>query len=202
MSTDYLVTGRSAQKQRTREALVAATRELLAAGDMPTVDEAAAAAQVSRATAYRYFPTKDDLLAASHPEVLKPTLLPPDPPSDPAERLDLVLRELLAMIVATEPQQRAMLRRSLEADPSARGEQPLRQGRAIAWIREALQDLEPRLGAAALHRLVLAIRATTGIEALVWLVDIAGCTLEEAADLMHWSGRALLTQALTEAPPT
>ena len=46
---------RVAQKQRTRSALLEATREWLAEGKHPTVAEAADRAGISRATAYRYF---------------------------------------------------------------------------------------------------------------------------------------------------
>jgi hypothetical protein len=42
---------------------------------------------------------------------------------------------------------------------------------------------------------VLAIRATTGIEALVWLTDIAGLPRDEATELMRFSARALLRDA-------
>src|SRR5262245_23364797 len=51
----YEATGRTHQKHRTRDALIAAARELVAKGLTPTVEEAAAAAAISRTTAYRYF---------------------------------------------------------------------------------------------------------------------------------------------------
>jgi hypothetical protein len=52
-------------------------------------------------------------------------------------------------------------------------------------------------------RLVRAIRAAVGIEALVWLCDVAGLSREEAQELMRWSARALLRATLAEAglPP-
>src|SRR5688500_14879509 len=53
---------RENQKARTRAALVAAAADLLREGAAPTVPEAAERARVSRATAYRYFPTQDALL--------------------------------------------------------------------------------------------------------------------------------------------
>jgi hypothetical protein len=74
---------------------------------------------------------------------------------------------------------------------------PLRQGRAIAWIEEALSPLRTRLSEPELRRLVLAIRSATGIEALVWLTDIAGLSREEAGDVMRWSASALLRSALS-----
>ena len=49
-----------------------------------------------------------------------------------------------------------------------------------------------------LRRLALAIRATVGIEALVWLTDIGGLSPEEAAVLMRSSARTLLHAALAD----
>jgi len=75
MSTPYETGGRSAQKARTRDALVAAARDLVAAGDTPTVENAAAAASISRSTAYRYFPNERALLLAAHPEIAATSML-------------------------------------------------------------------------------------------------------------------------------
>lgn len=201
VSTPYEVGGRSAQKRRTRDALVAAARELVAAGVTPTVEASAAAARISRTTAYRYFPNQRALLLAAHPEVAATSMLPPDPPADAAARLDLVIDRFTAMIVDTEAQQRTMLRLSLEEDEAQRGALPLRQGRAIAWIAEALDGLRDQVSEEELHRLVLSVRAATGIEALVWLTDIGGLSRDEAVALMRWSARALLERALGGSPP-
>jgi AcrR family transcriptional regulator len=202
MSTPYEVGGRSAQKRRTRDALVAAARALIAAGITPSVDDAAAAASVSRTTAYRYFPSGRALLVAAHPEVAAESMLPAEAPADPAGRLDAVVRNFMAMILDTEAQQRTMLRLSLEVDPAARGELPLRQGRAISWITEAVEELRGRLSEEQVRRLVLSVRATIGIESLVWLVDVAGLSRAEAVELMGWSAQALLQRASTDPPPT
>ena len=202
MSTPYEVGGRSAQKARTRAALVAAARALVAAGVAPTVEDAATAASISRSTAYRYFPNERALLLAAHPETGATSMLPADPPRDPAERLDAVIRNFSAMILDTEAQQRTMLRLSLEADPTERAALPLRQGRAIAWIAEALEDLRSDLSEEQLQKLVFSIRATVGIEAIVWLVDVAGLSRAEAVELTRWSAQALLQRAVSVPPPT
>ena len=198
MSSAYEASGRSAQKRRTRNALIAATRQLITAGVTPTVEEAADAAEVSRTTAYRYFPSKRALLLAAHPEIGATTMLPADPPADAAARLDAVVVAFTAMIVDTEAQQRTTLRLSLEMPDAERQALPLRQGRAIGWIGEALDVLQDQLAADDLRRLVLAIRATIGIEALIWLVDVAGVTRDEAIGLMRWSAQALLQRALDD----
>src|SRR3954469_21161667 len=107
MSTAYEETGRARQKQRTRSALVAAARELVARGGRsPTVAEAAEAAEVSRTTAYRYFPTQKSLLLAAHPEISATSMLPEDVGLDPEVRIEAAVREFMAMVLDTESQQR------------------------------------------------------------------------------------------------
>jgi AcrR family transcriptional regulator len=201
MSTPYETGGRSAQKARTRLALVAAARDLAAAGVTLTVEDAAAAASISRTTAYRYFSTKRALLVAAHPEIAATSMLPANPPQDPAARLDAVVANFTAMILDTEAQQRTMLRLSLEADPAGPDALPLRQGRAIGWIAEALDGIRGDLSDQQLRQLVLSVRATIGIEAIIWLVDVAGLSRKDAAALTRWSAQALLQHATTVPPP-
>ena len=199
MSTPYELTGRTRQKQRTRDALIAAARDLVAQGGAaPTVEAAAEAASVSRTTAYRYFPTQSALLVAAHPETTATTLVPDDAGDDPEARLLAAVDAFIRIVVDTEDQQRTMLRLSL--DPKISKESlPLRQGRAITWFEEALAPLRPQITDAVIHRLALSVRSAVGIESLVWLTDIAGLTHEEAAELMRSSARALLLQALSDA---
>jgi AcrR family transcriptional regulator len=201
MSIPYEATGRRQQKARTKQALVRATHTLLGEGITPTVEQAAAAAAVARTTAYRYFPNQRALLVAAHPEIEMRSLLPDDAPTDPEKRLDVVIDSFVRQNVQTEPQLRAMLRLSLDTDPSLRGQLPLRKGRAIGWIEDALAPLQETMSEAEVHRLALAIRSATGIEALVWLTDVAGLSREEAMRTMRWSARALLRSALVDGPP-
>jgi hypothetical protein len=91
-----------------------------------------------------------------------------------------------------------MLRLSLDPDPGHRGQLPLRKGRAIGWIGEALSPLRGVMAEGDLKRLVLAIRSAAGIEALVWLTDIAGLSRKDAVQLMRWSATALLRSALAD----
>ena len=195
MSMPYEEHGRARQKGRTRSALISATRDLVAQGTTPTIEAAAAAALISRTTAYRYFSSQRALLVAAHPEIDTTFMLPPNPPDDPESRLDAVLQEFHRTILETEPQQRAVLRLSLEPG-SQRRNHPLRQGRAVGWIAEALSPLNASLPDEDLRRLVLAIRSATGIEALVWLTDVAGLSRKEATVLMRGSAQALLRSAL------
>jgi len=199
MSISYEDTGRRHQKARTRAALVRAARELLASGLTPTVEETAEAASISRATAYRYFPNQQELLVAAHPEVEATSLLGPKPPEDPEARLDAVVTGLAEMFLDAEESYRAMLRLSLEPDAADRGELALRKGRRFIWIEDALEPLRHRLPAGEFERLVHAVAAVVGIEALVTLTDLAGVSREQAVEVMRWSARALLRAALGSA---
>jgi AcrR family transcriptional regulator len=204
----YEHTGRVRQKERTRNALIASTRDLLRQqGSAPTVEEVAAAASISRTTAYRYFPNQAALLAAAHPEVDIVSLLPPGIGDDPAVRLTAAVTAFIRLVIDTEPQLRTMLRHSLEptgptGPPGPRGDAPLRKGRAIGWFEDALAPLRPALGEAGVHELAIAIRSATGIESLVWLTDIGGLSRQQAADVLLWSAQGLLQHATAHGLPS
>lgn len=200
-SVPYEDGGRADQKRRTRAALVQAARDLVAEGLTPTVAAAADAASVSRAAAYRYFPNQRVLLVAAHPETAARSMLGAEPALDPAERLDAVVTAFTSLVLETETAQRAMLRLSLDDDPRAREALPLRQGRAIAWIAEAFDPIRDQLTPDGVRALALAVRSAIGIEALVWLTDVAGLTRAEAVASMRWSAQALLRAAVTSGPP-
>lgn len=194
MAVPYEDTGRTNQKSRTRTALVTATRKLLAQGAIPTVEDAAQAAGISRTTAYRYFPNQRALLAAVRPEIDRETLLPDPAPTDPRERLDLVMRECVRINLEWEPELRTSLRLSLE--PAGGNPSPLRRGRVIGWLEHALEPLRITHPDIDIHRLAIAIRSATGIESFIWLVDIAALPRPEAAEILCATARALLNEAL------
>ena len=53
-----------------------------------------------------------------------------------------------------------------------------------------------------LRRLIYGIGATLGIEAFVWLTDIAQVSLEDAAAVMRANANGLLQTAIREADAT
>jgi len=66
--------GRANQKLRTRRALLETAAAMIAKGQRPTVTEVADAAEVSRRTAYRYFPTQVKLMTEASLEGLRPSM--------------------------------------------------------------------------------------------------------------------------------
>ena len=71
-----------------------------------------------------------------------------------------------------------------------------------AWIAEALEGVRGDFTEEQFRQLVISIRATVGIEALVWLVDVAGLSRDDAVALTRWSAQALLQRATSVVPPT
>jgi len=192
----YEESGRTRQKQRTRNDLIAAARELIARGNSaPTVEETAAAASVSRTTAYRYFRSQDELIVAAYPVIEHDSLLPPDVGDDPETRLLRAVDVFLDHVLESELQQRTMLRRSLDPTTSP-AQLPLRKGRAIGWFEDALAPASRQLGKAGVRRLAIAVRSAVGIESYVWLVDVAGLSRDEAAEVMRSNARAVAHDAL------
>lgn len=201
VSVPYEQTGRVNQKVRTRDALIAAARDLLARGVLPTMEGVAAAAAISRTTAYRYFPTTRALLAATYPHIDAPPLLGADGPADPLERLDLLLRNHAERILTYEPEQRAVLRLSLQPGGTGPPDLPMNRGMRIGWIEDALAPLRGRLPDDELARLVHGIGATFGIEAFVWLTDVAHLSREEAVETIRANAVAILRSALSHVAP-
>ena len=193
--------GRTAQKARTRAALIQAAIGLMEQGDTPTIDAAAQAAGVGRGTAYRYFPNQRALLVAAHPEVAAASLLPPDAPSDPLERLRIVVREITQITRSTEPALRTMLRLSIEQGGQRR-DLSLRKGRRLIWVADALAPLQGTIDQARLDAITVAIAASVGIEVYIWLQDIAGLDPDQAAASICWTAETIFLGALhTDTPP-
>src|SRR5215210_3174043 len=130
--------GRINQKRRTRAAILAAAVELLEQGQRPTVAEVADAALVSRATAYRYFPTQEYLLFEAALESTRSDidreLEENTLPEGPEARLEMLIDALQKRIIDKEAAFRTMLRLSLEQSSEEevvvegehyRGESPL-----------------------------------------------------------------------------
>ncbi|HKC28802.1 MAG TPA: TetR family transcriptional regulator [Jatrophihabitans sp.] len=195
MNVPYEDSGRRAQKARTRAALAAATQRLFAQGLTPGVDQVADEAGISRTTAYRYFPNQRSLLAVAFPETAADSLLSEPAPKRVSDRLDQSVERLARFNLRWEPQLRAQLRASLEPDSD---QPPLRRGRAITWLEEALAPLRTNHPTVDVHRLAVAIRAATGIESLVWLTDVAGLDRHAYVELARWTARALLDAAVKD----
>jgi len=192
---------RAAQRRRTRKAIVDAATALLTRGKTPSIDEIAAAADVSRRTVYMYFPTLDQLLVDAALGALGQTTvdraLAVDKAGESAEdRVERLVRALQRASRDTERLGRTLIRLTVEAPVEARRTPPRRGYRRMEWIETALAPLRPRLGPARWRRLVAAIAVVTGWEALIVQRDVCGLGAAEGEALSVWAARALVRAAL------
>jgi AcrR family transcriptional regulator len=167
------------------------------------VAEAAEAADVSRRTAYRYFPTQEQLLTEAALESLRTGIESSfaSIEEDPEARVEAAVRAMQDRAAANEGLLRTMIRLTVErraeepagVSPAARG------SRRIEWIESALEPVRDELSKGAFSQLVSAISLCVGAEALIVLRDVRGLSPAAAADVSAWSAKALLRAALAEA---
>jgi AcrR family transcriptional regulator len=205
--TPEKLNGRDRQKGRTRKALLAAATSLLARGITPSITDVADAAEISRRTAYRYFPTQEQLLVEAALEGLRPAIgdAIENPangyPDDPEARLDRTAIALQNGAVANEQLLRTMIRLTVSRTPSGEATEsttPRRGYRRIDWIELALEPVRKKLGKRRFERLVSALTVCLGIDALIVLRDICGLTNAEAESVTRWTAQSLLRTSLLE----
>ncbi len=188
------------QKNRTRKALLDAAAELVRQGREPTVAEVAEVGEVSRATAYRYFPSQESLLADMR-------MFAPEGPAaifekvnlesaDPVERVGVLARQVAEWAFQNEPELRTWLRLSLDPETGVR-----RPGHRIRWIAEALQPLRGKVDAATLERLSSALTMVMGIDPVIPLTDFAKLPPAQGIEVIEWAARTLVRAVVDEAVP-
>jgi len=195
---------RSNQHLRTGKDLLLAAARLLKEGRQPTMDEVAEAALVSRATAYRYFPTLEALLIEAPLDGAIPdanTLFASDSSSDPEERLDRAESALHQVIYHNEAQLRLMLANSLLGGRAQEGQNaaPPRQNRRTPLIEAALAPARRRLSDPAYENLRAALALVFGTEAMVVFRDVLPISEQRARQVKSWAIRALVRTALRES---
>lgn len=185
-------TGRELQRNRTRKELVAAANALMRERRQPTVTEVAEAAGISRATAYRYFPTQELLWAEVSLFAVGGPLLPggSEGASVP-EAAGRLVRRVGAWAYANEQPLRTILRLSLDPATGVR-----RPGHRVEWIAEVLKPVQEQMEPQACRRLSKSLTLLLGIDPVVVMSDIAGATREEALDALQWMARVLVEAAL------
>jgi len=189
---------------------MAGARALLLDGAMPAVADAAVEAGVSRATAYRYFPTQGALVQEAVDELLgsgrsawEEWLGDAGELTERVERYVSLIFNLMwenealmrgALLLAL--QQRAKLQAGEEL-----GEEPIKRGGRLEAISATLEPFRETLDDAATRRLSVALSLVVGIEAHVIFRDIWGLDDEEARETSLWMARVLAEATAKEGRP-
>jgi AcrR family transcriptional regulator len=199
---------RANQKERTRAAIVDAAVNMLRSGVAPSVAAAAEAAKVSRATAYRYFPTPEAL----HVEIASVTpmyapveqLVESLEGNDVEARLLAFLREFNSIAFANEAQSRMALKVYLDTWLGNRdGAQapPVRKGRRMRWLEGVLEPAKRGRSKKQWRRLQAALALTAGSDAMVIMKDVCRMDDKEAQEVLLWAAQTLLRGGLEEPAP-
>jgi AcrR family transcriptional regulator len=192
--------GRPNQKTRTRKDLLQAASRLMKHGRMPSLEEVAEEALVSRATAYRYFPSVEALLVEAAVDVAVPgpeELFRDEASRDPVARLQRVETALYDMILANEPLLRTMLAHTIQQGmrTDENGKLPKRQNRRTTLIEAALEPARNQFKPAALRELTRALALIMGPEATFVVKDVLQLDDAEARKVKRWAIRALVEAA-------
>ncbi len=187
--------------------LLDSAMDLMQRGMIPSVSEVAEAAAVSRATAYRYFPTQASMIQAAVDEALGPILAWKSTSTDPEERTAELMSFAYPRIEAYEATHRATVLQTLyqwtQRHAGTLGDEAqIVRGHRKRLLAEAVAPLKARLGRAGFERLVQALSLVFGTEAFIVLKDIWGLDGSEARRVAVWAAHALVRAADAEASTT
>jgi AcrR family transcriptional regulator len=180
---------------------------LMQNGVIPSVSDVAEAAGVSRATAYRYFPSQAAMIQEAVDEALGPILGWTSDSDDPEVRIEELLAFAYPRIEAYEATHRATLLLSLyqwtRRTAGTLGEEAeIVRGHRRKLLAAAVAPLKPRLGRAAFDRLTQSLSLIFGTEAFVVLKDIWSLDGDDAPRVAIWAAHALVRAAVNESAAT
>lgn len=179
--------------------------DLMQRGSIPSVSDVAEAAQVSRATAYRYFPHQAAMIQAAVDEALGPILAWTSESTDAEERVGDLLAFAYPRIEAFEATHRATLLLTLyqwtkRTAGTLGDETEIVRGHRKQLLAAAVAPLRTRLSHATFDRLTQALSLIFGTEAFIVLKDIWGLDGEESRRVAIWAANAVVRAATEEMP--
>lgn len=173
------------------------------AGHIPSVAEVAVRSRVSRATAYRYFPSRSVLITAVIDRSLGPVRSFESKAADGRERVRELFHRTFPRFKEFEPQMRAALQLALEQWALERAglleEEAYRRGHRVRILEHAIAPLAAKMPAALRDRMHHALSVIYGIEPWVVLKDIWGLHDREIERVALWMADAVIDAALRES---
>ena len=154
---------------------------------------------VSRATAYRYFPSPEALISETAADRdMTPLERIWRPGDDPVKGIGLAANALNKLLIDDEIGLHVMERSFMTVWLESESHEPLRPGRRMSYIEPIVDSLKDVLSPRARKRLKQALSIVMGTEALIAVRDISRASVEESLDTAAWAARALVRQALAE----
>ena len=190
--------GRTAQKERTRKAILDGARMLLGEGKPVTVAAAAEKHNISKATAYRYFSDPAllvaeaglDISVASYDAIVADI-------QGVREKLKAISLYFFDLAINNEAGFRQFVGMTLAAWKPDGNQSPARRGaRRIAMYERALASDDLRLTGQEQAKLINALATATGAEAMIALLDVANVDHATARQTVSEIADALLDRYL------
>ena len=190
--------GRTAQKERTRKAILDGARMLLGEGKPVTVAAAAEKHNISKATAYRYFSDPAllvaeaglDISVASYHAIVADI-------QGVREKLKAISLYFFDLAIDNEAGFRQFVGMTLAAWKPDGNQSPARRGaRRIAMYERALASDDLRLTGQEQAKLINALATATGAEAMIALLDVANVDHATARQTVSEIADALLDRYL------
>jgi AcrR family transcriptional regulator len=190
-------------KAATFKLLLDTAMDIIRDGHIPGVAEVAVRSKVSRATAYRYFPSRSALVTAVIDSSLGPVRTLSSNLPDGRARVRELFEQTFPRFQEFEPQLRAAAQLSLEQWAQERAglleEEPYRRGHRIRILEHAIAPLKIELTPALRQRLHHALSVVYGIEPWIILKDIWGLPEREVQRVALWMADALIDAALAQS---
>jgi AcrR family transcriptional regulator len=172
-------------------------------GRIPSLAEVATRSRVSRATTYRYFPSRSALVTAVVDSSLGPVRAVASSEADGRARVHELFEQTFPRFKEFEPQMRAAAQLSLEQWALERAglleEEPYRRGHRVRILEHAIAPLAHEMPAAVRDRLHRALSVVYGIEPYMILKDIWGLPDREVERIALWMADALIDAAQRDA---
>jgi AcrR family transcriptional regulator len=189
---------------RTRRLMMETAIRLMQDGITPSISDTAIAAEVSRATAYRYFPSQAALIQAVVEEALGPILIWDSEDTNLDARLNDFFNSSLPRIIEFEATFREALQHSLDIrskniENIKEVEHELKRGHRIEVLKKLVAPLKTDLTAKQSTKLVNVLALLFGIEAIIVLKDIGQLSSKETQATIQWAARAIIEKALDES---
>ncbi|WP_159566337.1 TetR/AcrR family transcriptional regulator [Budvicia diplopodorum] len=197
-------------KKRKYKVLIQHALKMFEEGAFPSVTELALEAEVSRATAYRYFPTQSALISIVVDEILQPIISWRPLQTDADERVEELLKFAYPQMFKHEGALRAALLLSLQqwaekrsqetnAKPGAVINEKLIRGHRKQILSLVTEPLKEQLPAEVHERVIHSLSLVYGSEMFMVFKDIWQLDNDQVQSISQWMAKAILNQAKADA---
>lgn len=191
-----------------RRHMLATAIRLMQDGLIPSVSDVAEAAEVSRATAYRYFPSQAAMVQAVVNEALGPILAWRSDADDADRRVQELFSFAFPRLLEYEATHRAALSQALDqwtrrqAGAFGPDEAPIVRGNRRDLLQEALAPLRGKFDGQTIDKLARSLSLIFGMEAVIVLKDIWDLDDAEVRETALWAAHALVAATTGSTAPS